>query len=282
MKALIGLRTNSWSEDEQRLYSHLSSVEKYSICVVFHNRPAEVKLPCPVVDIDNKWISKHGLRAVRGWGWRCGDYFLYAMREAFPSFDYYWLIEPDVFFFGSVPEFFSIFEGVESDFLGTYIHSVERNSIWGRGMPDMPLWATIFALTRFSARAIDSLFLLRQAYSKSEIPERTFSNDEVFCMSHLMSASDMKCLAISEIAPVWLPEGSFATDPDRLIEEIEAKGVKGVYHPARCRDSFIHAVAARAAGNTGFFVECDPLSLYFLMRKSQRLRGKLLFESRLP
>ncbi|MGL5010113.1 MAG: component of SufBCD complex, partial [Paracoccaceae bacterium] len=121
MKSLAVIRTHRWDEDAARLCAQLQPVFGDDLAVAFHNRPADVTPPIRVADIDDDWLLTHGLRPVRDWGWRCGDYFHYRARSAFPDYDYYWLIEPDVYFTGPLQRFFRAAAEQPQDILGVAI-----------------------------------------------------------------------------------------------------------------------------------------------------------------
>lgn len=258
MTIAVAIRTHRWDADAQRLHGLLAPVLGDALCTVFHNRPADVQPPCPVIDINDGWLRANGLRVQPDWGWRCGDYFLYALRKARPDADFYWLIEPDVHFTMSPSVFFDRMAALTQDFLGVQITPMDPKHRFSKGLPGMPLWRAIFALTRFSARAVDVLFPLRQAYGQGDVPARFFTNDETFCVSHLTAAKGMTLASMAEIAPDLFPKGGFDTDPDRLIDSFANHDAAGVFHPVRHRDSFIDAVAARVTANMGFLGAMQP------------------------
>lgn len=252
MITIAAIRTHQWGEDEQRLFAQLSPVFGDRLVVVFHNRPEGLSLPLPVVDISDRWLKRNGLRKLHDWGWRCGDYFLYALRQAMPDADSYWLIEPDVWFAGDVAGFFAATGAMDHDLLGVKVQPMDPAHRFGRGLPGLPLFKTIFALTRWSGRSLDGLFALRQAYSAGDVGGRVFSNDETFCVSHLLADGGLTHASLSEVMPDWFPPECFRTDPDVLIDTLQDRGLQGVFHPVRGHASFVRATGARLASNIGF------------------------------
>lgn len=258
MTTIAAIRTHHWGEDAQRLHAQLAPVFGAGLVAAFHNRPKDLALPLPVVDIDDHWLAANRLQRVPDWGWRCGDYFLYAVRKAYPQADYLWLIEPDVHFTGPVADFFARMATRSEDLLGVKVEPLRPDNRFARGLPEVPAWRSIFALTRFSGRAVDRLFALRQAYAGRKIGPRFYSNDEVFCVSTLVAAPDFSHASMSEIAPDWFRPGAVATDPDVLIDTLEGDAAPGVFHPVRGRVSFRGAVAGRIAGNLAFLNQMRP------------------------
>lgn len=259
MTAIAAIRTHRWGEDEARIAAQLAPVFGDRLCVVFHNRPADFAPPFPVVDMTDAWVAANGLRVTHDYGWRCGDYAYYALRQARPDADHYWLVEPDVMFTGPVGAFFAQMDGVAADALGVRFGGVNPLHRFARTMPaGMPLTRAIFALTRFSGRALDRLCTLRQAYSGSRVMQRNFVNDEIFAFSHLGAQPDMVLAAMADLAPDWFADTTVETDPDMLIDMLRGRTAPGVFHPVRARASFRDAVAKRAAGQAHFFAAMRP------------------------
>lgn len=252
MTIIAAIRTHRWDEDAIRLHGQLAPVFGPDLVIAFHDRPEALTLPGPVVDLNEGWVAGQGLRVLPDWGWRCGDYFLYAVRQARPDASFIWLVEPDVFFTGPAEDFFARFRDRPEDLLGVDIARLETDHRFVRGLPGLAPWKSIFALTRFSAAAADRLFARRQDYSRGPVGPRFFTNDELFCFSHGVADPELTTASMKDIAPDWLPEGALAGDPDLLVDLVAAGGSPVVRHPVRARATFIDAVAARAIHNFGF------------------------------
>lgn len=250
---LVAIRTHRWSEDEVRLLEALQPTLWPHVAVVFHNRPKGLQPVPQVVDINQNWLAAEGLRRVPDWGWRCGDYFYYALRKAFPNYSYYWLVEPDVHFTSDPAAFFAKFLDVHADALGYQLGPLRGASRFARGMPGYSHYQAIFALTRFSGRALDRLLQERRTQAAAPIPTRDYANDEVFAFSFTKAQKDLGCGRLEDWAPDWFDGVQFATNPDLLLEVIQAKAPpQRLFHPVRGRKTFAPALAARLAGNTGF------------------------------
>jgi hypothetical protein len=252
MTTLVGIRTHAWGEDQARLFAQLEPVLGSNLRIVFHNRPEGLRLPAPVVDLSDEMLANLGLRPVPDWGWRCGDYALHALRAADPGADHYWMIEPDVWFSGDPAAFFGQTAALSQDLLGVQIESLRPDHRFSRGIPDLAPHRTIFALIRVSARALDRLLPLRQAYGRTGVGARFFSNDEVFVTSSILADPDLTSASLADLLPDWFPPGAMRTDPDILLESLDGAAGQGVFHPVRGRASFRSAVAGRLAQNTHF------------------------------
>jgi hypothetical protein len=246
MRVIAAIRTHQWGEAEERLRAQLQPIFGDDLCVVFHNRPADVVPPIPVVDLTDDWLRSEGLRALRDYGWRCGDYFLYALRQARPDYDHYWLIEPDVFFAGDAAGFFSRAGAIEADLAGVRLELLPSNHRFAREMEGLLPWKAVFALTRMSARAADKLMALRQIYCARAIVQRYFANDETFCYSNVMADPDLMVVDLRVAVPEWFAGDKFHADPDMLFDLVSNELGPEIFHPVRIRAQFARAVVGRA------------------------------------
>jgi len=260
LKSVVAIRTNRWTAEERGLYARLHAVFGDDVHVVFHNRPEGVQPEAHVVDIDTAWVESHGLRGVRDWGWCCGDYFYYALRKAVPDADFYWLIEPDVFFTTDPHSFFERCAADPSDALALDIAPFLEHNRFARGLREMAHFRAIFAMTRLSGRVLDRLLKERQAYSQRELIERAYTNDEIFVFSHLAAMQGATQGNLRDLAPDWFDQAQFNTNPDILDIELTRNGlVPGrVWHPVRSVDHFKSSVAERLATSTSFLPRMAP------------------------
>jgi hypothetical protein len=250
MRSLAAIRTNRWTEEEERLLARLTEAFGTDVVVVFHNRPADVTPPVQVIDVSDAWLQSAGLAHVGDWGWRCGDYFYYALRQARPGFDAYWLIEPDVHFTSDPTAFFAAFEDDGADALGYGLGPFARDIRFTRGLPGIAHHRAIFAMTRFSGRALDRLFALRRGMASERITPRDYPNDEIFTFSHVVADPDLTTGRLEARCPDWFDGAQFATDPDLLHDLLAPSATPGrVFHPVRSRAAFVRALAKRIAGN---------------------------------
>ena len=252
-RSIIGIRTNKWTVNEQRVFDALSDYWGDDIKVVFHNRPDDCEPPCGVVDINDAVIEKMQLRVIHDWGWRCGDYAYYAIRQAHPDYDYYWLIEPDVFLSGDARAFFSLFETESADVIGLDVAEFDPNHRFATHVGNAKPMRAIFALTRFSGAAIDFAYKRRVNYASKSVPPYNYANDELFMFSHTLSRDEFKLGQFRDIAPTWFSDVQFDTNPDLIdaMVEQDLKGQNKILHPVVDRMTFARALAKRMVGRTG-------------------------------
>lgn len=258
MRVCAAIRTNKWGEDETRLWAALAPVFGDDLTVVYHDYDGEA-LPCHPIETSDDWVVTHNLADLADWGWRCGDYAYYALRQGRPDYDYYWLIEPDVHFTGMATDFFARFGAETADALGYQLAPFDESHPFARQL-DVPSMRAIFALTRLSGRALDRLLPLRQAYSQRGIRQRRFANDELFVFSHVVADPELTTQRLETHAADWFEGGQFDTNPDLLLDVVEETfaGQAKLLHPVRARTSFKSALATRLAANTNFLGKMGP------------------------
>ncbi|MGB3146755.1 MAG: component of SufBCD complex [Paracoccaceae bacterium] len=255
MRQIAAIRTNKWTEEEERLMNALLPVFGDDLVVVFHDRPAGVTPPLPVIDLQAEWVLRQGLALVPDWGWRCGDYFYYALHAARPDYDYYWMVEPDVHFTGPAQTFFEPMQQACEDALGFQLGPFNEDIRFARGLPGMAHYRAIFALTRFSGRALGRLLALRQKMAEGHISMRDYPNDELFCFSHIAAMPELAYGCLETYAPEWFEGAQFTPNPDLLYDVVVGQASAGkLMHPVRSRANFKRAVAKRLAANSGFLI----------------------------
>jgi hypothetical protein len=205
------------------------------------------------VDINDAVIEKMQLRVIHDWGWRCGDYAYYAIRKAHPDYDYYWLIEPDVFLSGDARAFLSLFESESADVIGLDVAEFDPNHRFATHVGNAKPMRAIFALTRFSGATIDFAYKRRVNYASKSVPPYNYANDELFMFSHTQSRDEFKLGQFRDIAPTWFSDVQFDTNPDLIdaMVEQDLKGQNKILHPVVDRMTFARALAKRMVGRTG-------------------------------
>jgi hypothetical protein len=168
--------------------------------------------------------------------WRCGDYGLYAARQALPEVERLWLIEPDVRLHQARPgAFFDRFAEDPADLLISHLRPAEATWDWGKTMADGgPVWRCLFPLLRISARALDALLEARRdagpRFVAAGRDPQFWPNDEVFVATTLMRAG-FDCRDLNASGEVYDPQsfGYWWPISDR---QLEAQGREGfAYHP---------------------------------------------------
>jgi hypothetical protein len=175
--------------------------------------------------------------------WRCGDYGLYAARQALPNARRYWMIEPDVRLHQVAPgAFFDRFADDPSDFLAAHLRPAEDSWDWGKTMADGgPVWRCLYPLVRLAGPALDHLLGVRRAAGAPFVAEgrdsRFWPNDEVFTATTLKRAG-FACKDLNHSAPVYDPDsfGYWWPISDRQLADQGREGF--AYHPVLNGDRY--------------------------------------------
>lgn len=140
-------------------------------------------------DMELPLLSHEAQPTRPGIKWCNGDYPLYVFRQAFPQYDFYWMLDYDVFFNGrDYSPFFDRYAANPSDFLAASFSPASPDWMWARGTD----WAyrpeekrsAFFPAVRFSAAALPALLERRRElgrlYAAAARPGRKWAGVELF------------------------------------------------------------------------------------------------------
>ena len=151
------------------------------------------------------FLKTHSLKVdVPKLGWRCGDHCFYRAYDNNNTYDYYWLIEPDVY----IDEIGLTNLTKESklkkhDLLINNLRIAPASWYWYKTykmhFPSDKIYMGFFPLVRLSAKAIEFAYEERKKLSSNHtLNVELYPNDEVFITSKLLnnsfSASTLECL----------------------------------------------------------------------------------------
>ncbi len=191
----------------------------------------------PKASINAATLAALGLFAHPNCGWRCGDYAYYAARTAFPDYDFYWLMEPDVQIHTEMAsDLFAAFAACNADFLAAQLGP--RSEFWrwtATILPTgLPVYGCLFPITRLSGQAIDYLLEQRRALSTNTQVATVddWPNDEAFTASLLM-AGGFTCRDLNDLEPRYTDHsfGVGAVIDYDLVLKTPPDGL--IYHPVR-------------------------------------------------
>ena len=110
MAEVIVLRTNYYDNTLDKMVRGLKAQTSRRVIAVVDSRTGPIEVPDDISKIVLDPVAL-GLYAHPEYGWRCGDYALYAALQAVPDISDLWLIEPDVRIHSSNTKAF--FDGME-------------------------------------------------------------------------------------------------------------------------------------------------------------------------
>jgi hypothetical protein len=238
-RVLIAVRTHQADAASLAAYDRYATVPGASVTFSCDERAGVLDMGGRrKTGFDLAWLAQAGLFAHPQCGWRCGDYNFYRLRQAYPDFDYYWLIEPDVVInVTDIGAFFAGFTADHADYLCGRFGPRQPHWDWHAEVaPDYPeVYGGVFPITRLSGKAIDFLFAERQRLTRAITPVKPvrWPNDESFVASALMQHG-FACADLNAEGRVVRTEASLRTGAVHDASWVQTLGADGlIYHPVR-------------------------------------------------
>ncbi len=236
---MVIVRTHKSDRDSIAAYDRYATIPGADVVLCFDERGAPGEPgQRRKVGFDDRTLEQFGLFRHRTSGWLCGDYSYYVTCAAFPGYDVYWLIEPDVFISTlDLSGMFSALNASDADFLAPRFGPRGPNWAWYRRMLSYykDIYGCIFPITRLSARAIDHLYSARRAASRSDTPilPADWPNDEVFVATELQN-NGFVCRELGHLIPGAYTYRTLRTGVPWDRDTLEAQPPDGlIYHPVR-------------------------------------------------
>lgn len=208
-------------------------------------------------------------------GWLCGDYSYYIMKASC-SWDYLWLVEPDLSItFDPLANFFNLFTVNPADFIAFRLGLAPRAWYWHEKIqdayPDFSPFLCQFPITRISWEAAGVLYEERVKLSQRLLPQQAFPNDESF-VATLCSGLGMKCHPIE----LRLEEAftNFSTNEPIAIStwsDLSRLPANSVIHPVIPIDQYEQVIhrKLRACLDQSFPMKLVSKSIKYLPEKDQ-------------
>ncbi|MCC6305064.1 MAG: sulfotransferase [Rhodobacteraceae bacterium] len=192
------LRTHAADPGRAAAVARFLAIPDLRLVVAVAGGKGPVDLPEGVaaVALEEAGLAAQGLATPADWGWRCGDYALYAVRAAFPHARFYWLTDSDVVINARPGRFFPRFAGIDADLLAPGVGP--RPAGWAHHAAmarfGAEVWGCLFSFLRISGPAIDHLLPARRALlarwktANAAGPASKWPNDESFVATELKAA----------------------------------------------------------------------------------------------
>jgi hypothetical protein len=252
-KTLIIVRTHRADTASLAAYDLFETLDGFDVVFCIDERAGPVDMQGRATcAYDEGVLHRMGLYAHPNCGWRCGDYCYAVTKSVRPSYDFYWLIEPDVRInTSSLQGFFAQFESSTADYLAPRFGPRDATWIWSQTIRPLGLapYGGLFPVSRMSARAIDHVYALRRSLSAKPAianPD-AWPNDESLAASALMNGgftcSDLNdgkilCHSARTLATGAVVDYDVVTSlpPDEMI-----------YHPVRDFGPWLDEAESRIA-----------------------------------
>lgn len=232
--SLLIIRTNKIGSREEEMLQIYRQHFKQNIVFALDNRKHNVDGSREdIVSVNEGVLTNLGMTCPDDWGWRCGDFFLYAVHAAYPDFDSYWMIEPDVAFHKTDPgDFFNRCAEDKSDLLAFSIGTREKP--WkhldaAKKVYD-EVYGCVFPLIRVSKPALNYLKSERARYGREWDQKSDYSNDEGFVASAIAADPSLSMKRMQNLVPDLFSQKAFNTRNAYTFASLQARP-KGIYHP---------------------------------------------------
>lgn len=229
------LRTNNFDTAAKSLARCLSSFLDAPITIVCDesNGPIEVN-DFGKISLTPESLHKLGIgKLPDNWGWFCGDFCYYAAKEEMSGYEYYCLIESDVFFSDSAAKAFkSILDDNDAEVLAAQLGPRPKKPKHSKGLDLLELnssWGCIFPVSRVHSSVIPKMMELR--ISNENAPRGYLLNDEAI-LAGATYKNGFSYEDLSKKYPSMFHEFSFFTNPPYLYEGLMKSAADlRVFHP---------------------------------------------------
>lgn len=199
----------------------------------------------PKVGITSQSLESLDLHPHERAGWQCGDYVYYHVLAHLPQYDFYWMVEPDVFIgFREVSDLFAIFRDARQDLIAPKLGPRPRRWGWTDAVSDgdEPVFGACVQFTRLSAPAIASLHRARSEARRRPGPKegRAWPNDEAFIgtMTARLGYTSCDVNAVSPV-PIYRPETFRTGNPILLDDVLSRPDADLLLHPVLPREKYL-------------------------------------------
>lgn len=185
----------------------------------------------------------------KDWAWRFGDFSLYAAAKRLPSFERFWMFEPDVEFNKfDISEMFDL--GHDVDFAALrYQEAPEKWYHYSNAVAHFPnVFQCLFPIVFSSRKAVEIAFRERKKYLSSDRgDDNMYANDESFYASSV-GCHGLKGLNLATHAPEAFAHAFFTSSkmiPSRALLDFPT----GILHPVVSDDEMLSKVESRIRKN---------------------------------
>lgn len=239
---LFLIRCGQTSAVAQRLASGLAAATgRLPVFVCDERRGPVSAWDCPKIILTDTLLDGIGLaERPQNWGWLCGDFCYYAAQQAFPDYQFYCLLDADLFMSAAAAENLVALLAVSGQqALAVRLGAQAAPPRYSRGLAEVGLPADlgcIFPFSRVHSAVISRMHDLRcQTFSAPN----GAPNDEAI-LAGAVALGGFSAAALDQIAPELFGPASFDTNPPHLFEGI-SQGVNDtrIYHPVATADEII-------------------------------------------
>ena len=156
-------------------------------------------------------------------GWQCGDYIAYAGYSFFPNYDFYWVVDSDLYLNIDMNKLLQITDQINLDCLALDYDIASNNWYWYQSLASeyKDVYRMLYCLIRLSKPAVKFLKDKRSAYHPriDNNQYHKFANDECFTATVLTNEGFL-CGKIQNFLPQYFKNQLFSLNNPFYLEEL--------------------------------------------------------------
>ena len=182
------------------------------------------------------YLERNGLANFKRVGWQCGDYVGYVGCDHFPDYDFYWIVDSDLYLNIALDEFVARADHLAHDLLAADFREADEKWSWHKTMSthNSRVYRAIYCLLRLSHPAVSYLKEKRSRYRpevKGDNYEDFFANDEAFTATEL-AAAGFSCEKLQTALPQYFTQDLLHLNQLVHIDELKKPYARGqIIHP---------------------------------------------------
>jgi hypothetical protein len=190
--------------------------------------------PFEKISLNERALASIGITGLpENWAWFCGDLCYYLAASHFPGYNYYTLIESDVF----LPEaglepLLNAFKTCSADAIASQLGPIDEPKNYSKGLAALglsPAWGCIFPLTRVSGGLLAGMQTLRREALTEASQEQV--NDEGVLVGAVQRGGH-SIVTLEDLVPAQVSRETFDTNPPHLFEAVVAEDQEiRLFHP---------------------------------------------------
>lgn len=235
-KVVLGIRSNKWDYQTYSLYTYYSAHNINVVVILDSVSPDLVPDFVNAIYLDH-FINKEPRLNVKvaGYKWRCGDLFFYALQNAYPDYDGYWLIEDDALMYSNLLyEFLHYPFYKKIDLYATNMGEKPKSWIWHGAYSNRErVFGCSFGFVFCSNVLLSKLFKVRLEFCdklrSNEISVDNFPGDEALFMNECIGFNKLDI--VKNFGSSLMKNYHFTSSGKRFVLSFVNQLQFGLYHP---------------------------------------------------
>lgn len=242
MKKIIGIRCTEYNDQTKRIYKIIHSIfPDYPIYFMVDNTsgnntsifPSELNVEYMTTDELDKLSLYHNDPKI---GWVAGDYSYYMALKY--SWDYMWLIEPDVYISSDVYDIVREIDSSDAELIGAYYGERDSNWFWTNKLRlstnfNRVFWV-FFPFTRLSRSLVENALKVRQEISDTVLENKIKLPNDESVIGTVANWKQVSTMALKNSYPREMEHFNLRV----RYNYDDIKNQSGIFHPVDSEEKF--------------------------------------------